>query len=164
MSEAGFYWLTRVKVQGTLTCDANSQVKRYELYQFLQSFCPFRQELSEWVSKRTRQSQGANGIDVNVRWGKTEKLPCRLLAVRVPQEVAHQRHRQLRARLQEKGKTPSQRQLQMADGTVLATNVEEHLLSLYAAIALLRLRWQIKLLFKLWKQHGRLDQRLGESG
>jgi len=158
MSEAGSYWLTRIKVQGTLYCDANSQTRRYELYEFLQSFCPFRPELSAWVSKRTRPSQDQNGRDVNIRLGKTEKLHCRLLAVRVPQEVAHQRRRQRRARLQEKGQTPSRRQLQMADWTVFATNAGEPLLALEQAIVLMRLRWQIELLFKLWKQHGRLDK------
>jgi hypothetical protein len=139
MSEDGFYWLTRVKVQCTLTCDTNSQARRYELYQFL-------------------ESQNANCIDVNVRLGKTEKLQCRLLAVRVPKEVSTKRRRQLRARLKQKGKTPSKRQLQMADWTVFATNAGEQLLSLYDAIVLMRLRWQIELLFKLWKQHGRLDK------
>jgi hypothetical protein len=139
MSEDGSYWLTRIKVQCTLTCDANSPAQRYELYQFL-------------------QSQNANCIDVNVRLGKTEKLQCRLLAVRVPKEIATKRRRQLRARFKQKGKKKSKRQLQMADWTVLATNAGEQLLSLYDAIVLMRLRWQIELLFKLWKQHGRLDK------
>jgi hypothetical protein len=139
MSDDGFYWLTRVKVQCTLYTDASSDDRRYELYQFL-------------------QSQDQEGIDVNIRLGKTEKLECRLLAVRVPKEIADRRRRQLRARLKQKGKTPSQRQLQMADWTVLATNADEQLLSLEDAIVLMRLRWQIELLFKLWKQHGRLDK------
>jgi len=139
MSEDGAYWLTRVKVQCTLTCDTNSKAQRYELYEFL-------------------QSKDANGIDVRIRLGKTEKLHCRLLAVRVPEEVATKRRRQRRARLKEKGKTPSRRQLQMADWTVFATNALEQLLSLEDAIVLMRLRWQIKLLFKRWKQHGRIDK------
>ena len=139
MSEDGFYWLTRVKVQCTLYCDANPQARRYELYEFL-------------------QSQDANCIDVNIRLGKTEELECRLLAVRVPKEIANQRRRQLRSRLKQKGKTPSKRQLQMANWTVFATNAPEELLSLEDAIVLMRLRWQIELLFKLWKQHGRIDR------
>jgi hypothetical protein len=139
MSDDGFYWLTRVKVQCTLTCDANSQARRYQLYEFL-------------------QSQDANCIDVNILLGKTEKLECRLLAALVPKEIANQRRRQLRARLKRKGKTPSKRQLQMADWIVLATNAPEELLSLEEAIVLMRFRWQIELLFKLWKQHGRIDK------
>jgi hypothetical protein len=139
MSEDGSYWLTRVKVQCTPTCDNKKQARRYELYEFL-------------------QSQDANCIDVNVRLGKSEKLHCRLLAVRVPKEVATKRRRQLRARLKEKGKTPGRRQPKMADWTVFATNADEQLLSLYDAIVLMRLRWQIELLFKLWKQHGHIDK------
>jgi hypothetical protein len=127
MSEDGFYWLTRVKVQCTLYYDANSDDRRYELYQFL-------------------QSQDQNCIDVNIPLGKTEKLHCRLLAVRVPKEIANRRRRQLRARLKQKGKTPSKRQLQMADWTVFATNADEQLLSLDDALVLMQLRWQIELL------------------
>jgi len=139
MSDDGSYWLTRVKVQCTLYCDDSLDEKRYELYEFL-------------------QSQEDNCIDAKIRLGKTEKLECRLLAVRVPEEIANKRRRQLTARLKKKGKTPSKRQLQMADWTVFATNATEELLSLDDAIVLMRLRWQIELLFKLWKQHGRINK------
>ncbi len=126
-------------MQCTLYTDSNPQARRYELYEFL-------------------QSQDANCIDVKIRLGAAEKLDCRLLAVRVPKNVANQRRRQLRARLKRKGKTPSKRQLQMADWTVLVTNTDEQLLSLEDSMVLMRLRWQIELLFKLWKQHGHIDQ------
>jgi len=37
------------------------------------------------------------------------------------------------------------------------TNVPKALLSVQEALVLLRVRWQIELLWKLWKQHGKLD-------
>ena len=37
------------------------------------------------------------------------------------------------------------------------TNVPRRLLSLTEALVFMRLRWQIELLFKLWKSHGQVD-------
>lgn len=139
ISEDGSYWLTRVGVQCVLYTNSNPQARKYQLYEFL-------------------QSQDTDCIDVKIRLGATQKLDCRLLAVRVPKEVASKRRRQLRARLRRKGKTPSKLQLQMAQWTVLATNAAEQLLSFEDVMVLIRLRWQIELLFKLFKQHGRIDQ------
>jgi len=48
--------------------------------------------------------------------------------------------------------------LALADWNVLITNVPAALLSLEEAMVVMRLRWQIELLFKLWKSHGHLDE------
>ncbi|MDQ3328590.1 MAG: transposase, partial [Chloroflexota bacterium] len=48
--------------------------------------------------------------------------------------------------------------LALADWNVLITNVPAALLSLEEAMVVMRLRWQIELLFKLWKSHGQLDE------
>jgi hypothetical protein len=97
-------------------------------------------------------------VDLPVLIGAKEHLPVRLLAVRVPQEVADQRRRKLRAEARDKGETPSQVRLRFADWTILVTNVPADQLSLAEAIVLLRVRWQIELLFKLWKSHGKVDE------
>jgi hypothetical protein len=46
----------------------------------------------------------------------------------------------------------------MAQWTIVLTNVPASMLTIEQAFALLRARWQIELLFKLWKQEGLLDQ------
>lgn len=97
-------------------------------------------------------------LDLPVLIGAKEHLPVRLLAVRVPQEVADQRRRKLRAEARDKGETPSQVRLTYADWTILVTNVPNDRLSLGEAMVLVRVRWQIELLFKLWKSHGKVDQ------
>lgn len=97
-------------------------------------------------------------LDLPVLIGAQEHLPVRLLAVPVPQEVADQRRRKLRAQAREKGQTPSQVRLAFADWTILVTNVPQDKLSLAEALVLMRVRWQIELLFKLWKSHGKVDE------
>lgn len=97
-------------------------------------------------------------IDLAVQIGATERLPARLLAVRVPPEVANQRRRRLRDEARRRGQMVSKRALTLADWTILVTNVPQELVSLKEALVLARVRWQIELLFKLWKQHGKIDE------
>lgn len=139
MGTDGSYWLTRVKLQCAVYADDGESEAPDQLLEFL-------------------QSQRGNPIDVPVRLGAKAKLPCRLIAVRVPKPIADARRRQLRARLKRKGKTPSKRQLKLADWTILATNVPAEWLTVEEARVLMRFRWQIERLFRLFKEHGKIDE------
>ena len=48
--------------------------------------------------------------------------------------------------------------LYLAGWTIVVTNVPRARLSLPEALVLLRLRWQIERLFRLWKEHGQIDE------
>jgi hypothetical protein len=48
--------------------------------------------------------------------------------------------------------------LRLADWTLLLTDAPAKRLSLEEALVLLRERWQMELLYKLWKQHGQLEE------
>lgn len=87
-----------------------------------------------------------------------QRLPCRLIAVRVPDAVAEQRRK--RAQYEAKSRPyPLQDQtLSVCAWTVIVTNLHQETLSIADALILLRLRWQIELLFKLWKQETALDE------
>lgn len=103
-------------------------------------------------------AQGTPTVDLTVTLGVTQRLPARLLAVRVPEEVANQRRRRLHADAKRRGRTPSAAQRAWCDWTLVVTSVPPPLLSLREALVLLRARWQIELLFKLWKSHGHIDE------
>lgn len=96
-------------------------------------------------------------LDLSVVVSNTECLPARLLAVRMPPQVAEERRRRIRADAKRRGHTPRPVRLQRADWLLLVTNVPAERLSVDEAVVLLRARWQIELLFKQWKQHGRID-------
>lgn len=102
--------------------------------------------------------QAAECVELPVALGVVMRLPARLLALRVPTVVAAARRRTLRAAAKREGKTPSAAKLARAGWTLLVTNVPAARLSAAEAQVLLRARWQIELLFKLWKQHGQVDQ------
>ena len=97
-------------------------------------------------------------LDQPVRLGVRQRVPARLLAVRVPQEVADQRRRRVRAAARDKGGTASADRLALCAWTVFLTNVPPDRLTLREALVLARARWQIELLFKLWKSHLRVDE------
>lgn len=135
------FWLSRLQA-GTLVFDAAG--RRWDLLALL------------WA-------QAADCVDLPVTLGMRHRLAARLLAVRVPQEVADQRRRRLRDDARHKGQTISHARLALADWTVLITNVPAERLSLDEALVLTRVRWQIELLFKLWKDHGHVDQSRSEK-
>jgi hypothetical protein len=107
--------------------------------------------LASWL-----RAQATPAVDVPITLGKAAQLPARLLAVRVPQEQADQRRAKLRAAAQREGATPNARNLALADWTLLVTNLPPERLSVAEALVLARVRWQIELLFKLWKSGGQL--------
>jgi hypothetical protein len=101
---------------------------------------------------------GPGAVDLPVQLGAAHRLPARLLAVRVPPAVAAERRRRLKAEARTKGQAVSQARLRWADWTILVTNAPAALLTVDEALVLVRARWQIELLFKLWKQHGLVDE------
>ncbi len=97
-------------------------------------------------------------LERSVLLGATQRVAVRLLALRVPQEVADQRRHRIRSEARHKGRAISAQVLALADWTICVTTVPEEQLTIAEALVLLRVRWQIELLFKLWKSHGRIDE------
>jgi hypothetical protein len=104
------------------------------------------------------------GYGTDVAWdtavlvGKEKPVAARLLARRVPQAVADERRRRIRAAAKEKGRAPARAAMALAAWNVVITNIPQERLSLEEAFILTRVRWQIELLFKLWKSQGRVDE------
>ena len=97
-------------------------------------------------------------FDIPVEVGIQRRLRVRLLGIKVSPEVANQRRRKLKEWARKKQRSPSQRQLGWCDWTLLITNIPTSLASVEDVLVLARVRWQIELLFKLWKQQGQIDE------
>jgi hypothetical protein len=134
--ERGAYWLSRLK-SGTKVF--NAQGDKIDLVAHL-------------------RAAGQADVDMDVELGSEQRLPCRLIARRVPAEVAAQRRQRLLAKCKKRGNRPSALSLALCDWTILVTNVPRTLLSVEEGMALARMRWQIELIFKLWKSRGRIDE------
>jgi len=97
-------------------------------------------------------------VDRPIQLGASVRLRCRLVAIRVPQEVAHRRRQQARDKAAKKGRQPTAEYLELLGWSLFVTNGSEEELTWKAVVVLYRARWQIELLFKLWKSHNRLAQ------
>ena len=96
--------------------------------------------------------------EMHVLVGEEQRYRMRLLMLRVPEEVAEQRRQDLRSDATRRGRVVSQRALALADWTILLTDAPSKRLSLEEALILLRERWQMEVLYKLWKQYGQIDE------
>jgi len=118
MTAQGVYWLSRL-APGTAV---------------------YTQDGVRWDVLDLLAAQGATTVDLTVTLGVDHRLPARLLAVRVPEEVATQRRHRLRAEAKRRGRTPSAAQRAWCDWTIVVTSVPPALLSLTEALVLLRAR------------------------
>ena len=133
--QAGCYWLTRLQA-GTVVIDAAGT--RWDLADLLEQHV---QRLTELA----------------VEVGTTQRLPCRLIAVPVPDAVANQRRRKMQAEAHRRGQMVTDERRRLAAFTVFITNAPATLLTPAEALVLARARWQIELLFKGWKSDGQVD-------
>lgn len=130
------FWLMRYKI-GTVVLDQQGQ--------------PLN--LSQWLPQQIGQR-----LDACVQVGKTKQLPARLVAERVPVAVVRRRQERIRETARQNQTTPSQTALAMAHWTIYLTNVPAADLSPDELLVLGRYRWQIELLFKLWKSDLGIDK------
>lgn len=108
------------------------------------------------------ERQEGERIDIGVRVGTGGRLACRLLARRAPAAVVAKRQSRLQQQARKKGRKVSAAQQTLCAWTVYLTNLRADQLRWEEAWVLARARWQIELLFKLWKSYGGLETSRGE--
>lgn len=150
LTDLGFFHLERF---ATIAAGAGYWFSRLQTGIALGMADGTRQELEDLLAAQTGPQ-----VDTWVELGVRARLPARLIAVRVTQEVADKRRCKLREAARRKGAAVSARRLASADWNVYVTNIPVEQLSVEEAVVLAGVRWQIELLFKLWKSHGRIDE------
>lgn len=96
-------------------------------------------------------------FEMEVLLGAKEKLPCRLICIPLPQEVTDRRRQKAKEKAQRKGKTLNKAYLALLSWLIFVTNVPVVMLSIEQVSLLYRVRWQVELVFKLWKSYCGLD-------
>jgi hypothetical protein len=159
-SRAGGLWLTPAKAS---LCFYDEQ--------------GIRTDLISYLKKHEKEAI----VDVWIHAGVSDRLPCRLIAVHLNRaqrrikaryEVYQPASRKgvqdcgvakgkkgekSRKKSRKKTKKTSKSRLQLADWVILLTNVPSEQLSAVEALVVMRCRWQIELLWKLWKESGKID-------
>ena len=129
----GLYWLSRLKV-GTWLYDDMGQALN----------------LLERLNQQT-----SNTLYLSVQIGKRDRVSACLVAQRVSDTVYQQRQMQFKE-LRRRQHPISALKLALAQWTIYVTSVPD--LTFEQAHTLARSRWQIELVFKLWKSHAHLTR------
>lgn len=135
LAKAGVYFLLGYKEPVTVWNEAGQRVEVLDLL--------------------PAQEQGT--VDVPVSLGASKQVSARLIARKMPEEVVKRRRERLQEAAHKQSKAISPRQWELAQWMIVLSNVPLRLLSAEEALALLRARWQIELLWKLWKDLGQVD-------
>lgn len=93
-------------------------------------------------------------VDLPLRLGRAGEFHTRLVALRVPAEVAAQRRRKLHSAAKRRQETASALRLALADWTLLITNLPTEKLEAETLWQLYRLRWHVEMVFKALKSNG----------
>jgi len=132
VAAAGNYYLSRVQAGTVLWCEGQ------------------RHTLSHLV-RQLRLRAGDPPRDLALELGAEGRLPVRGVVWRVTPAECRRRRAALRKQAKKKGQPVSAEALVLAGYHVLVTNAPADLLTAEEAHELYRARWQIELLFKLWK-------------
>jgi hypothetical protein len=89
---------------------------------------------------------------------KNEILKIRLIAFRVPQEIANIRRRELNRKARKKGRTPTKKSLKLCDWSIFCTNAPDELIPAEMIRTIYRIRWAIELNFRNWKSILRIHE------
>lgn len=135
-AEQGVYFLSRIPAR-TAVFEASGK----------------RLDLVRWLRTAT-----ADRLERTVRILHGCRLQVRLLAVRVPEAEAQQRRQRVLQEAQQRGRTVSQKKLDLCGWNILVTNAPAALLGVEEAWIVRRVRWQIELVFKVFKSEAHLDR------
>jgi len=99
-----------------------------------------------------------DSFDLPILLGRTAKVPVRLIGKRASPEAASELRRKKKQDAQRRGRTLSKASLNLCDWTLIVTNATVEQIPTRDAFIWLGLRWQIELLFKLWKSIAGIDK------
>lgn len=142
LSAAGVFWISRLPPNAVV---ARGDERPSEVWHLLR----------RWSGDR---------LDLQVTAGNETRIGCRLLAFRCPPAVATRRRERLIERQRKKGRVVSERLRVLCEWTVFVTNLPADRFTPEEVWVLYRLRWQVELLFKLWRSHGGFGQSHGRLG
>jgi IS4 transposase len=101
---------------------------------------------------------GGEIVECPIRLGAQIRLPCRLVAEAVTCEELHSRQKQLRQWERKHQRRASAEKWALLAWTIYLTNAPITILTAPEVLQVAGLRWQIELLFKLWKSEMKLDE------
>ena len=137
IAEKSAYFLSRYSYPTVLLSALGQKI---DLVKLLQAQTEDMQELSVLLGSRPEH-----------------KLTCRLIILRTPEKVAEERRRKAKEHAKKRGRTLGATYLFLLGWTLFVTNAPASMISTSQVYDFYRIRWQIELIFKLWKSYSGLN-------
>lgn len=90
--------------------------------------------------------------------GKEERFRARLIVQKLPDQVANERKRALKASMKDKGKSLTKDRLAWCEYNVFITNLDDKKYPGQLVMNLYTIRWMIEIIFKVWKSVHKIHQ------
>lgn len=97
-------------------------------------------------------------FEAQVRLENKRRFPARLVVQRVPDEVAKQKRQALIAQKRFRARKVSARRIKLCALNIFITNLQADEWPASEVQRLYKIRWQIELIFKIWKSHLSLEK------
>ncbi len=139
LSAKGAYFLSRIRTNTVIYEINNDQANIINLAKFL---------------------NGKSIVDQDVLVGVSyqPQLKCRLIAIRLPEDVVNERRRKANKKAKISGKQLTKDETELLAFNIIVTNADRSIIPAEAACDIYRARWQIELLFKACKSYLKLDK------
>lgn len=151
LQDLGYFNLERMKQQAAR---GEYWISRYQLNTAIFDQQGLLLDLSQLLYNLKRA--GITQYECPVELGVKTRLSARLLLAALPEEAAARSRAKRKENASKQGRTVTQASLALCDWKILIANAEPERLSLKDCLLRYSVRWQIELLFKLWKSHGKL--------
>lgn len=136
LDRQGAYFVSRLHPTAALYWQ-KQDTSGFDLVAFLRSLAGVQYEFQAIIGSRVKQE-------------------VRVLVQRLPPEQVAKRRRQAKKRRRKQGKSASSRLLALQGWQLFITNIPPQQLSFPQVLLAYRVRWQIELIFKLWKSQAKL--------
>jgi hypothetical protein len=99
------------------------------------------------------EKYGISKMEKHVLIGRDDKLPVRLIIERMPDQIYEKRIGKIKAQNHKKGYSTTNEYKQRSRFNLFVTNANEKKLSAKAIPLFYKIRWQVELIFKVWKSN-----------
>lgn len=106
--------------------------------------------------------EGKLFLEREVLLGKEAKIRVRIICQKLTEEQSIARRRKANRLAKSHGYTSSRKNQKLLSWSIFITNVPDRKISAEQVLTIYRVRWQIELLFKLYKSHIKLDKLKGK--
>lgn len=96
--------------------------------------------------------------EFDVTLGLRERLPVRLVLQKLPEKLAEKKRKELIAKKRKKSRKVSKRRIALCGLNAYITNLQQEDWRTKQVHLLYKIRWQIELIFKIWKSQLNLDK------